>query len=96
MYTSFELIHTLFYIPSSFYVENTYARGPSDYCNNINSPPAHFIEIYENGSTQLVECQEYNITLDQLPHVSQDEIFDIVDQTTSSSALDKGKGLYID
>jgi len=40
--------------------------------------------------------ESYNLTLDQLPSVSQDEIFDIVDQQASSSALDKGKGPYID
>jgi len=40
--------------------------------------------------------QEENVTLDQLPSVSQDDIFDIVDQSASITALDKGKGPYID
>jgi len=40
--------------------------------------------------------EEYTVRLDQLPTVSQDEIFDVIDQRASSSSLDKGKGPYID
>jgi len=36
--------------------------------------------------------QEGNITLDELPSVSQDEIFDIIDQPASSFSL----GPYVD
>jgi len=100
MYTSVVLVHTMFYIhfiyAFFFFLDYTYVRIPSNYCNDINSSPKYFIKIYENGSSQLSKNLQYNITLDQQPFVSQDDIFDIVDQTTSSSALDKGKGPLID
>jgi len=67
-----------------------------DYCNNIDSPPAYFIHIYQNGSSQLYENLERSFTLEEIPSVSQDKIFNIVEQSAPSSALDKGKGLYID
>jgi len=71
-----------------FFLDYTYARNPSNYCNNIITPPAQFIQIYENGSERLYENQDFNKTFDQLPSISQDYLFDIVDQTASSSALD--------
>jgi len=40
--------------------------------------------------------QEENVTLDQLPIVNQDDIFDIVDQNESSSALDEDIEPFID
>jgi len=50
----------------------------------MNAPPANFNEFYENESRRFDENEEFNLTFDQLPYVSQDEIFDIIDQNTSS------------
>jgi len=79
-----------------FFIENINARRPLDYCNNINPLPAYLLHADQNQMGQFDMNHECNITLDELPSVSQDEIFDIVDQSASTSALEKGKGSYID
>jgi len=67
-----------------------------DYCKNLNLSPAHFPHVNSNEMGQYYMNEENMITLDQFPSVSQDEIFDIVDQMASSSAVNKGEGPYID
>jgi len=98
MYTSIELARATFTFIFIFYlfVENTDAKRPSDYCNNIESLSAPLPYFDQNVMEPCDMNQECNITLDQLPSVNQDEIFDIVDQVASLSDFDKGKGPYID
>jgi len=66
-----------------FFVVNTYARSPVNYCNGIDSPPALLLEFDQNGKEYFLMNQDY-----QKAVVNQDEIFDIVERTSSSSALD--------
>jgi len=78
-----------------FFEENTHARGPWDYCNNINSPPAYLLYVDQYGTGHFYTNPKHNFILEEIPSVSQDEIFDIVEKTASSSTSDKGKGLNI-
>jgi len=44
----------------SFYIENTSARSPSDYCNDIESPPEKIIITNENGQLEETENPNFN------------------------------------
>jgi len=79
-----------------FFVEYTSARSPSDYCNNIASPPEYKICFKGIGMFELSENFENTITLSEIPSVSQDEIFNIVERTNSLSDADKSKRQKID
>jgi len=67
-----------------------------DFCESLNLPPANLPDVNQNEMGRCDMSQKETITLDQLPFVSQDEIFDIVDQEASSSVLNKGKGPNIE
>lgn len=69
---------------------------PSDYCINLNSISTYLSNVYQHEMGQSDMNQEHNIRLDQFPFVSQDEIFDIVAQKESWSALDNNNEPYID
>jgi len=73
------------------FVEYTGVRSPLDYCNNIESPPKYIIYFKGFNKFELHSYSENTITLAEIPSISQDEIFDIVEQTASSSGVDKGK-----
>lgn len=78
----------LFYF---IFVEFTSARNPSDYCNHIESPPAYLINLTSIDKFEFQENAENSVTLADLPFVSQNDTFNIVEQTASSSVVDKGK-----
>jgi len=84
--SKFEIILIYF-----IFVEYTSVRNPLDYCNNIESPPKHKIVFNGIKSFRIYEYSKNIITLADLPSVSQDDIFNIIEQTENSSSVDKGK-----
>jgi len=76
------------------FLEYTYARGPSDYCNNIESPPAYFVIIDQNRIPHFYKNTEFTQTLAHLSSVNQNLLVNIVDGTASYGT--SGKELNID
>jgi len=73
------------------FVEYTDARSPLDYCNNIESPPAYITYFKGFNKFELHPYSENTMTLAEIPSISQDEIFDIVELIASSSGVDEVK-----
>jgi len=79
-----------------FFIGYTYAKSPSDYCNNIESPPPYLYFVDKNGKLELYLNSEYNQSLAPPSSVNQEEFLSIIDETASISDIDKDEVLDID
>lgn len=55
-----------------FFIEYTFARNPSEFCNSIVSPPENFIILNENKMFKEVVNPQYN---QSIPRVNQNTNF---------------------
>jgi len=79
-----------------FPVGFTYARGPLEYCNSIESPPLYLISFDQYGMPEFYLNTDHNQTQAHLSNEHQNEVTNFLDHIAYSSTADRGIGLNID
>jgi len=74
-------------------IDFTYARSPSDFCNDIKSPPPFLVVFNQDGTYEFHKNLQYNQSSE---HQTTPTYFNFIEQPASSSCAGDGKELNVD